>query len=155
MPGTLTYAGWEDLAEGAEREIAVGPLTRTDLVRFAGASGDFNPNHHDEIYAIQSGFDKPFAHGMLQGGYLGQLLTEWLGPRRSGPSASASAGRPGRGTPSPAGRGWSAATRRAGSSASRSRPRPSTRTARSSSRPGPRPRPRAELYKGPGRQGER
>ncbi len=80
MPGTLTYAGWEDLAEGAEREIAVGPLTRTDLVRFAGASGDFNPNHHDEIYAIQSGFDKPFAHGMLQGGYLGQLLTEWLGP---------------------------------------------------------------------------
>ncbi|MBI1725526.1 MAG: hypothetical protein HYR52_07830 [Candidatus Tectomicrobia bacterium] len=77
---SLTYAKWEELAEGARHELTVGPLTRTDFVRYAGASGDFNPNHHDEIYAIRSGFDRPFAQGMLQGGYLGRALTEWLGP---------------------------------------------------------------------------
>ena len=80
MPATLTYATWKDLAEGTERELRVGPITRTDMVRYAGASGDFNPNHHDEIYAIRAGFEKPFAHGMLQGGYLGRMLSEWLGP---------------------------------------------------------------------------
>jgi acyl dehydratase len=80
MPATLIYARWQDLPEGSERELRVGPITRTDMVRYAGASGDFNPNHHDEIYAIRAGFDKPFAHGMLQGGYVGRMLTEWLGP---------------------------------------------------------------------------
>lgn len=81
MPATkLTYAKWDELAEGTERELTVGPITRTDMVRYAGASGDFNPNHHDEIYAIRAGFEKPFAHGMLQGGYLGRMLSEWLGP---------------------------------------------------------------------------
>ena len=80
MTTTLEYAKWEELLEGSERELTVGPITRTDLVRYAGASGDFNPNHHDEIYAIRAGFDKPFAHGMLQGGYLARLLSEWLGP---------------------------------------------------------------------------
>ncbi|MBI4252263.1 MAG: hypothetical protein HY618_07365 [Candidatus Tectomicrobia bacterium] len=77
---SLTYAKWEELAEGARHELTVGPLTRTDFVRYAGASGDFNPNHHDEIYAIRSGFDRPFAQGMLQGGYLGRARTEWFGP---------------------------------------------------------------------------
>ena len=80
MTTATQYAKWEELTEGVERELTVGPITRTDLVRYAGASGDFNPNHHDEIYAIQAGFDKPFAHGMLQGGYLARLLSEWLGP---------------------------------------------------------------------------
>ncbi len=80
MTTRIEYAKWEQLDEGAERESTVGPITRTDLVRYAGASGDFNPNHHDEIYAIRAGFDKPFAHGMLQGGYLARLLGEWLGP---------------------------------------------------------------------------
>ena len=80
MATTIEYAKWEELTDGAERELTVGPISRTDLVRYAGASGDFNPNHHDEIYAIRAGFDKPFAHGMLQGGYLARLLSEWLGP---------------------------------------------------------------------------
>ncbi len=80
MTTSFEYAKWEELTEGTERELTVGPITRTDLVRYAGASGDFNPNHHDEIYAIRAGFDKPFAHGMLQGGYLARLLSEWLGP---------------------------------------------------------------------------
>lgn len=66
--------------EGLESPpLLVGPITRTDFVRFAGASGDMNPNHHDEIYAVRSGNDRVFAMGMLQAGYLGHLLTDWLG----------------------------------------------------------------------------
>ncbi len=53
--------------EGLESPpLVVGPVTRTDFVRFAGASGDMNPNHHDEIYAVRSGNDRVFAMGMLQ-----------------------------------------------------------------------------------------
>ena len=80
MKRLLSYAKWDDLTEGAESEVKMGPLTRTDFVRFAGANGDFNPNHHDEIYAINAGFEKIFAPGMLQGGYLGRLVSEWVGP---------------------------------------------------------------------------
>jgi len=66
--------------EGLESPpLVVGPVTRTDFVRFAGASGDMNPNHHDEVYAIRSGNERVFAMGMLQAGYLGRLLTDWLG----------------------------------------------------------------------------
>ncbi len=66
--------------EGLESPpLVVGPVTRTDFVRFAGASGDMNPNHHDEIYAVRSGNDRVFAMGMLQAGYLGHLLTDWFG----------------------------------------------------------------------------
>ena len=70
---------WDKLKEGEEKELTVGPITRTDLVKYAGASGDFNPNHHDEIYSIRSGFKKPFAHGMLQGGILSRLISDWFG----------------------------------------------------------------------------
>jgi len=59
--------------------LTVGPLTRTDFVRYAGASGDFNPVHHDELYAIRASNERPFAVGMLPAGYLGTLLEEWLG----------------------------------------------------------------------------
>jgi acyl dehydratase len=66
--------------EGLESPpLVVGPITRTDFVRYAGASGDMNPNHHDELYAIRAGDDRVFAMGMLQGGYLAHLLTDWLG----------------------------------------------------------------------------
>ncbi len=80
MKKPLSYAKWDDLTEGAEREVEMGPLTRTDFVRFAGANGDFNPNHHDDTYAVSSGFPTSFAPGMLQGGYLGRLVSEWVGP---------------------------------------------------------------------------
>jgi len=60
--------------------LRVGPLTRTDFVRYAGASGDFNPIHHDELYAIRSGSDRVFGHGMLGAGYLARLVTDWFGP---------------------------------------------------------------------------
>lgn len=57
----------------------VGPVTRTDFVRYQGASGDMNPIHHDEEFARASGFDSPFAVGMYQAGLLGTFATDWLG----------------------------------------------------------------------------
>ncbi len=63
----------------APAPLICGPLTRTDFVRYAGASHDFNPNHHDEIYAVANGNKTVFGMGMLAGGYCARLLTDWLG----------------------------------------------------------------------------
>jgi len=43
----------------------VGPMTRTDFVRYTGASGDFHPLHHDETYARDAGLPSVFAMGLL------------------------------------------------------------------------------------------
>jgi acyl dehydratase len=43
-----------------------GPLTRTDFVRYQGASGDMNPLHHDEEFAKKAGLPAPLAVGMFQ-----------------------------------------------------------------------------------------
>jgi len=49
-------------------------------VMYAGASGDFNPIHHDEEFATRAaGYPSVFAHGMLSMGLTGRLLTDWLG----------------------------------------------------------------------------
>jgi acyl dehydratase len=73
-------ASWDDLKEGAGPEPReYGPLTRTDFVRYQGASGDFNPIHHDEEFAKSAGFPTVFSVGMLQAGILGTYCTEWLG----------------------------------------------------------------------------
>lgn len=58
----------------------IGPITRTDIVRYAGAGGDFNPIHHDEPFAQSLGLPGVFAMGMLQGGALAQKLAAWVGP---------------------------------------------------------------------------
>jgi len=57
--------------------LAKSPIERVQLVRYAGASGDFNPVHVDETYARASGMPSVVAPGMLIMGYLGQLLTDW------------------------------------------------------------------------------
>jgi len=73
-------ATWDELTEGTEREpLEIGPLTRTDFVRYQGASGDFNPIHHDEDFAKGAGFPSVFSVGMLQAGILGTYATDWLG----------------------------------------------------------------------------
>lgn len=72
---------WEDLKEGAGPEpLVVGPITRTDFVRYQGASGDFNPIHHDETFAQAAGFPSVFSVGMFQAGALATFGTNWLGP---------------------------------------------------------------------------
>ena len=57
-----------------------GPLTRTDFVKYQGASGDFNPIHHDEPFAQAAGFPTVFSVGMLQAGYLATYVTDVFGP---------------------------------------------------------------------------
>lgn len=54
-------------------------LTRSDLVRYAGASGDFNPLHHDHEFAARAGLPDVMAHGMLSAGLLASALTFWFG----------------------------------------------------------------------------
>ena len=73
-------ASWDDLVEGTGPEPReYGPLTRTDFVRYQGASGDFNPIHHDEEFAVSAGYPTVFSVGILQAGILGTYCTEWLG----------------------------------------------------------------------------
>ena len=55
------------------------PQTRTDFVRYQGASGDMNPIHHDQTYAEAAGYPTPFSVGMLQAGLLGTYASDWLG----------------------------------------------------------------------------
>ena len=65
---------------GDEAEpMVVGPITRTHIVRYAGASGDFTPIHHDEPLAQKVGLPAVFTMGMLQGGMLAHLVADWLG----------------------------------------------------------------------------
>ena len=59
--------------------LVVGPLTRTDLVRYQGASGDFYAIHHDEPFARAAGLPAPLSLGMLQAGMLATWATDWLG----------------------------------------------------------------------------
>jgi acyl dehydratase len=60
--------------------VVVDNLTRTQIVMYAGASGDYNPLHSDEVYATQvAGYPSVFAHGMLSMGATGRLLTDWFG----------------------------------------------------------------------------
>jgi acyl dehydratase len=61
-------------------EHAIGPLTRTDFVRYAGAGGDLNPIHHDEPMAQAAGMPTVFAMGLLHAGMLGIQLARWVGP---------------------------------------------------------------------------
>jgi acyl dehydratase len=76
---TLTYDEVEVGSEAPERRLV---LSRTDLVKYAGASGDFNPMHHDEILATAAGMPSVFGHGMFSMGFLCSALTDWVGPGR-------------------------------------------------------------------------
>lgn len=55
------------------------PITTTQLVQYAGASGDFNRIHYDEPFARDAGFPSVIAHGMLSMAFFGQLVADWAG----------------------------------------------------------------------------
>lgn len=59
-----------------------GPLTRVDIARFAGASGDFNPLHLDDEVARAAGFDTVIAMGQLHAGVLAGAVSDWVGVTR-------------------------------------------------------------------------
>lgn len=64
-------------------ETIVENLTRTQIVQYAGASGDYMPLHTDEVYAREvAGYPSVFAHGMLSMGATGVMLTNWVGDGR-------------------------------------------------------------------------
>ncbi len=63
--------------------VVVDDLTRTQLVQYAGASGDYNPLHTDEVFATKvAGYPSVFAHGMLTMAMTGRMLTDWVGDDR-------------------------------------------------------------------------
>src|ERR1700728_2331987 len=74
-----TKLSFEDVKVGDEAPVISHTLTRTDLVKYAGASGDFNPMHHDEVAAKAAGQPSVFGHGMFSMGLLGSALTDYVG----------------------------------------------------------------------------
>ena len=57
----------------------IGQLTLAEFVRYAGASGDFNPVHFDPAVAAKIGAPTVFGHGMLSAGLLASYLSTWVG----------------------------------------------------------------------------
>jgi acyl dehydratase len=72
------------LSIGDARELVLTDnLTRTQIVMYAGASGDYNPLHSDDLYTREvAGYPGVFAHGMLSMGMTGRVLTDWVGDGR-------------------------------------------------------------------------
>jgi acyl dehydratase len=73
-----------DLKVGAVfEEPVVEDLKRTQIVQYAGASGDYNPLHTDEVFATKvAGYPSVFAHGMLTMAMTGRMLTDFVGDGR-------------------------------------------------------------------------
>lgn len=81
MSSSVTAPTFEDLSVGDEAPpLVVEGLSRTHFVRYAGASGDFNPMHHDDTIATSVGNPSVFGHGMLTAGLMARVLKDWFGP---------------------------------------------------------------------------
>ena len=70
---------FEDVNEGDAAPEVRHELSRTDLVKYAGASGDFNPMHHDDEKARAAGLPSVFGHGMFSMGLLGRAVEDYVG----------------------------------------------------------------------------
>ncbi|MCL1817594.1 MAG: hypothetical protein FWG35_01595 [Spirochaetaceae bacterium] len=71
---------FDSVGEGDALPVLEKPeITRLQLVKYAGASGDFNPIHTIPEAARQAGLEGPIAHGMLIMGILGQMISGWAG----------------------------------------------------------------------------
>ena len=68
-----------DVSVGTELPEQVFRVTRADLVRYAGASGDFNPIHWNDRVATAVGLPGVIAHGMFTMGLAGRAVTQWAG----------------------------------------------------------------------------
>ena len=71
---------WSELEVGQEHSFEVPEINRTHFVRYAGASGDFNPIHHDQGFAEKAGLPTVFGIGMFTAGALSRVVSEWFGP---------------------------------------------------------------------------
>jgi acyl dehydratase len=71
---------FEDVNEGdAVPPFVVENLARADFVRYAGASGDFNPIHYDQTFAEKAGNPTVFSQGMLNAGFVSKCVTDYVG----------------------------------------------------------------------------
>jgi acyl dehydratase len=70
---------FDEVRQGDAAPEVSQDLGRTDLVMYAGASGDFNPMHHDEVAAQAAGLPSVFGHGMFTMGLLGKAITDYVG----------------------------------------------------------------------------
>lgn len=73
---------FEDVKEGEVLPSFEITVTRTHIAKYAGAGGDFYPVHHDEEYAKSVGLPSVFAMGMMHGGMLSRIVTDWAGDGR-------------------------------------------------------------------------
>jgi acyl dehydratase len=76
MAETVYY---EDIEEGSEVPALVKYPTTMQLVKYAGASGDYYQIHYDKDFAIANGLPGVIVHGWLALSFLGQMITDWLG----------------------------------------------------------------------------
>jgi acyl dehydratase len=72
----ITY---DEVEVGTELPPLTVPVNRVDLVKYAGASGDFNIIHWNERFATSVGLPNVIAHGMLTMGMAARVVTDWLG----------------------------------------------------------------------------
>ncbi|MCZ7458615.1 MaoC family dehydratase [Streptomyces sp. WMMC940] len=70
---------YEDVEVGTELPAQTFPVTRATLVRYAGASGDFNPIHWNEKFAKEVGLPDVIAHGMFTMAEAARVVTDWAG----------------------------------------------------------------------------
>jgi len=80
MPDAKRY--FEDVKEDEVLPSFEITVTRTHIAKYAGAGGDFFPVHHDEEYAKSVGLPSIFAMGMMHGGMLSRVVTDWAGDGR-------------------------------------------------------------------------
>ena len=79
MAKPIAKLRYDEISEGDEAPVVNHELSRSDLVAYAGASGDMNPMHTDEVAAKNAGLPSVFGHGMFSMGLLGRALTDWAG----------------------------------------------------------------------------
>jgi acyl dehydratase len=71
---------WDDVSEGMEIPPLVKHPTTQQLVKYAGASGDYYQIHYDKDFAQGTGLEDVIIHGALKNAFLGHLMTDWMGP---------------------------------------------------------------------------
>ncbi|MFG2195386.1 MaoC family dehydratase [Streptomyces sp. NPDC048639] len=76
MAAKISY---DEVEVGTELPAQTFPVTRETLVRYAGASGDFNPIHWNEKFAREVGLDDVIAHGMFTMAEAIRVVTDWVG----------------------------------------------------------------------------
>ena len=71
---------WDEVQEGTELPPVVKNPTTQQLVKYAGASGDYYQIHYDKDFAMNNDLENVILHGALKNAFLGHLVTKWMGP---------------------------------------------------------------------------